>query len=147
MTTALHLCTPDDAETLSGLMARFAAEHDLPQTEDARRQAVAPLLEGHPYGMAYLFGPQRAPVGYLIATVSWTLDTGGLEATIDEFYLRDAVRDRGITTEVLIGIGKTFKANGLHKLHVIVPKGDSTEAYNKAGFSNSKTATTLTRAL
>ena len=138
MTTALHLATPEDAPILFDLMARFASEHALTKGAEDRQSAVAPLLEGHPYGMAYLLGPRRAPVGYLIITLGWSLDLGGTEAIVSELFLRDAVRGRGISTEVLIAIAKSLKSSGIKALHVDIQSQDAVEqaAIGKAGFTS-----------
>jgi len=147
MSTALHLATAEDAPILTGLMARFANEHQLPQAAEQRTDAVAPLLDGHPYGMAYLLGPKRAPVGYMIVTISWSITSGGLEASIDEFYLRDAVRGRGISTEVLIALAKSLKESGLKTVHFAAQTEEGLTHIEKAGFSPMESPSRLSRAL
>lgn len=149
MSTALHLCTPDDAERLSGLMARFADEYALEQSADARLEAVQPLLEGHPYGMAYLLGPARAPVGYLIVTLGWSIELGGLEGWVDELYVRPAIRGRGIASEVLHAVSKSLKTAGVRAIHLEVDReAPATQRlYQKAGFALRDRYSLMTRTL
>ena len=74
MNTAIHLATPAELEPLLALVARFHDEMGIPSDDTLRRAAVAPLLEGSPLGAAYLFGPARAPIGYVIVTFGWSLE-------------------------------------------------------------------------
>lgn len=147
MSTALHLASPEDAPILTGLMARYAEEHQLAQSADDRENAVTPLLDGHPYGMAYLLGPKRAPVGYMIVTISWSMTSGGLEASIAEFYLREAVRGRGISTETLIALAKSLKESGLKALHFAAKADEDMDQIQKAGLTPSDIPSRLSRSL
>ena len=53
------------------MVAAFHAEAGIAQDDAGRRAALAPLLEGSPYGAVYLIGPARAPVGYLAVCFTW----------------------------------------------------------------------------
>ena len=149
MSTALHLCTPDDAARLGDLMTRFAQEYGLDQTPEDRAAALAPLLDGHPYGMAYLLGPSRASVGYLIVTLGWSIELGGMEAWLDEIYIRPPVRGRGIATEVLHALSKTLKQAGVRALHLEVDReAEATQRlYRRAGFALRDRHCLITRGL
>jgi ribosomal protein S18 acetylase RimI-like enzyme len=137
MTTSVRLCRPEDAERLSGLMAQFRDEFGLTESDDARARAVAPLLDGSPYGMAYLLGPSNAPVGYVIVTLGWGVELGGLEAWIDEIFIRPPVRGRGIATEILIEIGRMLVKAGAKAIHLEVKRTDDKvqALYQRAGFA------------
>lgn len=149
MSTALHLCSAEDAPVLFDLMARYATEHQLSITSDQRVEAVAPLLDSYPYGMAYLFGPRRAPLGYAVLTVSYSIVSGGIEATVDEMYLRDAVRGRGLPAEILHSLATSLKANGVKALHMDVQNCDPSEKaeLSRAAFAQSSQSERMTRTL
>jgi len=134
---ALSLCRPEDAERLTDLMARFAAEYGLAGQDEARNTAVQPLLEGSPYGAAYLFGPPRAPTGYLIVTFGWSIELGGMEAWIDEIYVRTAVRGRGLATEALFALARALREAGVAAIHLEVDRDDpaAQRLYRKCGFA------------
>lgn len=136
MSAALHLAKPDDLDRLTGLVAAFHAEQGIEQTDAARRAGLAPLLEGIPHGAAYLIGPARAPIGYVIVTFGWSVEFGGMDAFIDELYLRRAVRRRGIATEVLISLPKALADAGVKGLHLEVDREDepAQRLYARAGF-------------
>ena len=136
MSAALHLAKTDDLNRLLPLVAAFHAEIGLESDDEARRQGLEPLLAGIPHGAAYLIGPARAPMGYVIISFGWSLEMGGLDGFVDEIYLRPAVRGRGIATEVLIDLPKALAGAGIRALHLEV--GRSNEAakrlYARAGF-------------
>lgn len=134
---ALTLCRPEDAERLADLMARSAAEYVLAGRDEARNTAVQPLLEGSPYGAAYLFGPPRAPTGYLVVTFGWSIELGGMEAWIDEIYVRTAVRGRGLATEALFALARALREAGVAAIHLEVDRDDpaAQNLYRKCGFA------------
>lgn len=136
MSTALHLAKPDDLDRLAALVTAFHAEEGLESTDETRRAAIAPLLDGIPHGAAYLIGPSRAPMGYVIVTFGWSLEMGGMDAFVDEIYLRPAVRGRGIASEILISLPKALAQAGVRALHLEVDRDNEAAArlYTRAGF-------------
>ena len=112
------------------------AETGIKSSEDAREAAVTPLLEGSPHGAVWLIGPRAAPVGYIAITFSWSLASGGLVGRIDEFFIRDAVRGRGVGTEVLVALIKELEASGLTALHREIGEDARTMGlYRRLGFA------------
>jgi len=137
MTAALSLARPDDLARLAALVAAFHAEAGIAQDEESRAAALAPLLEGSPHGCVYLVGPRRAPIGYVVVTFGWSVEFGGLDAIVDEVFLRPAVRGRGIATEALIALSKTLGAAGVRGLHLEVDREDAAaqRLYARCGFA------------
>jgi ribosomal protein S18 acetylase RimI-like enzyme len=136
MSAALHLAGPADLDRLCALVGAFHAEEGLASTEEARHAAIAPLLDGIPHGAAYLIGPTRAPVGYVILSFGWSLEFGGLDAYLDEIYLRPAVRGRGIASETLTALPGALAGGGIRAMHLEVDKGNepAKRLYARLGF-------------
>ncbi len=136
MSAALHLAKPDHLDRLLALVAAFHAEEGLQSTDEARRKGIAPLLEGIPHGAAYLIGPARAPMGYVIVSFGWSVEFGGMDGFLDEIYLRPAVRGRGIAGEILLSLAKALAAAGVHALHLEVARDNKSakHLYNRLGF-------------
>ncbi len=146
---ALTLCGPEEAERLADLMSRFADEYGMAGRDEARNASVAPLLDGSPYGAAYLFGPTRAPTGYLIVTFGWSIEMGGMEAWIDEIYVRTAVRGRGLATEALFALARALRDAGVTAIHLEVDRDDpaAQKLYRKCGFAPRDRYSLMTMAL
>lgn len=121
---SLHLATPDDAERLFPLVAAFHAERGFDTSPEHQNAALTPLLEGTPHGAVWLIGPRRAPVGYIVVTFGWSVEFGGLDAIVDELYIRPAVRRRGMGFEALNGIAKALKDAGVCALHLEADRED-----------------------
>lgn len=136
MRAALHLAGPDDLTALLPLVAAYHEFEGIASDTDHRESALAPLLEGSPLGCVYLIGPRRAPVGYIVITFGWSMEFGGMEGFIDEFFVRQSVRGRGVGSEVLAGLLPQLDAAGLRALHLEARAGDERlrKLYARAGF-------------
>jgi ribosomal protein S18 acetylase RimI-like enzyme len=139
MSAALHLAKPDDLDRLSTLVAACHTEVGLNSTEETRRTGIAPLLDGVPHGVAYLIGPARAPMGYVIVGFGWSVQLGGMNGVLDGIYLRPAVRGRGIATEILVALPKALAGAGLVALNLEVDPANerALRLYTRAGFKPS----------
>lgn len=149
MTTAIHLATSDDAPRLLTLIAAFHAECGIERSDEQREAALMPLLQGSPLGAAWLFGPAKAPTGYTIITFGWSMEMGGMDAFIDELFIRPSVRKRGIASEVLMAISSSLAGVDVKALHLEVDRSDDAtqRLYTRAHFKLRDTYSLMTRLL
>lgn len=122
--TAITLARPDDLDRLLPLVAACHAEAGLVLEETRRRAALQPVLDGSPHAAAYLIGPPRTPIGYVVISFGWSLVHEGLDGTVDEIYIRPAVRGRGIGTEVMSALPRALAGAGLKALHLAIRRDD-----------------------
>ncbi|WP_298857045.1 N-acetyltransferase [uncultured Sulfitobacter sp.] len=136
MSAALTLAGPDHLDKLLSLVEAFHTEADMTSTEESRRAGLAPLLGDIPYGCVYLIGPPRAPIGYMVITLTWSVEYGGLDGNIDELYIRPGVRGRGIASEALVALPKALSGAGLRTIHLEVDRTNASalKLYRRAGF-------------
>ncbi len=136
MSTALHLAKSQDQDRLLAMVNAFHAEQGIEMGDEARLAGIEPLLNGSPLGVAYLMGPVRAPVGYVIVCFGWSVEFGGMDGFIDELYVRSAVRGRGIATEVLTTLPQALADAGIRALHLEVDRDNAAaqRLYARAGF-------------
>ncbi|MEM9854197.1 MAG: GNAT family N-acetyltransferase [Pseudomonadota bacterium] len=134
--TSLHRAGPDDHAILARLVADFHAEEQIDTDERHRQRGMRPLLEGSPHGEFFLLGPKRAPAGYALVCYGWSLEYGGLDAYLDEFYLRPGVRNRGIGSDALHAIAQYLTAKGALALALEVDFDNEAalHTYTKLGF-------------
>ncbi|PVA08078.1 GNAT family N-acetyltransferase [Thalassorhabdomicrobium marinisediminis] len=149
MTTAIHLAGPEDAPRLLALVTACHEETGIARSEDHRAAALAPLLEGSPLGAAWLFGLAKAPTGYIIITFGWSVEHGGMDATVEELFIRPSVRKRGIASEVLSAISASLRGAGITALHVkLDPADEATQRlFARAHFKPHARAAVMTRSL
>ncbi|MCC1494390.1 GNAT family N-acetyltransferase [Cognatishimia sp. F0-27] len=122
---SLHLATEDDADRLLAMVAAFHGETGFESDEIRRAEAIGPLLDGSPHGAIWLIGPRRAPVGYIAVSFGWSLEYGGLDAIVDELYIRAAVRGRGMGGEALNALARSLREAGVKAMHLEAQREDT----------------------
>ncbi|WP_456390482.1 N-acetyltransferase family protein [Profundibacter sp.] len=149
MSAALHLAKPDDLPRLQALVARLHADEGIEQTDEARAAALMPLLEGSPHGAAYLVGPRKGPVGYIIISFGYSVKMGGIDSFIDEFYIRENVRGRGMGGEVLRALMPALADYGVKALNLEVGRDNlnAKRLYSRLGFAAREKYHLMTRRL
>jgi len=136
VTAALTLANAEDLPRLLPMIAANHAEAGIDQSDDARRDAVTPLLDSSPHGAVWLIGPRRAPVGYIAMSFGWSIGLGGMNGTLDEFFIREGVRGRGMGTEVLSMLLPQLSQAGLVAMSLTVApqNAQAQRLYERAGF-------------
>lgn len=135
--SSLRLATTDDLDRLMTLVAGFHAQSGIEQDEDTRRGALAPLLEGSPHGAIWMIGPRVAPVGYIAVSFGWSIEFGGLDAFLDEIYVREKVRGRGMGSEALAALLRALSEQGIAAMHLEVDTANDAaqRLYRRVGFA------------
>lgn len=136
--SSLRLATPDDLERLLPLVAGFHAEEGIEQDDDTRRGALAPLLEGSPHGAIWMIGPRVAPVGYIAVSFGWSIEFGGIDAFLDEIYVRERVRGRGMGSEALAALVRALTGQGITAMSLEVDTDNQRvrALYERMGFQS-----------
>ncbi|WP_300514931.1 GNAT family N-acetyltransferase [Aliiroseovarius sp.] len=147
--STLRLASTDDLDRLVSLVERYHALEGIEQDDETRRAALTPLLEGSPYGAIWLIGPRSAPVGYVAVTFGWSIELGGLDAIVDEFFIRDRVRGRGMGSEALGSLARALADQGVRALHLEVATGNDAarRLYGRLGFASRDRYHLMTRLL
>jgi len=147
--TAMRLANANDLDRLMPMVEAFHREMGIASDPMDREEALKPLLEGSPFGMIYLVGLDRAPMGYAILTLSWAVEFGGMDAFLDEFWVRPAVRGRGIGTDILTRLPAALGAHGIKAIHLEVDRADAAtrRMYNRAQFEDRERYMLMTRKL
>lgn len=114
--STLHLARPDDLTALLPMAAALHADRGAPDDPAHLTAALAPLLDGAPHGAVWLVGPRRAPVGFVTVSFGWSLDFGGMIATVEGIFVRPTVRGRGIASEALNLLAGRLREAGVHAI-------------------------------
>ncbi len=146
---SLHLAGPPDLPKLLPMVSGFHAEMGFDTTADHQSGAIMPLLDGSPHGAIWLVGPRRAPVGYVAVSFGWSVEFGGLDAIVDELYVRPAVRRRGMGQEALDALAFALRETNVRALHLEVDRDDSAAQrfYARARFAPRDRYIFMTRTL
>jgi GNAT superfamily N-acetyltransferase len=146
---SLHLATAEDAAKLLPLVAALHLDQGFRTDAAHQEMAILPLLEGSPHGAVWLIGPRRAPVGYIVVSFGWSVEFGGMDAIVDELFVRPAVRGRGMAGEAINALGQALKQSTVKALHLEVDRSNDTamRLYQRCGFAARDSYTYMTRKL
>ena len=125
MSAALTLAKPEDLDRLDSLVG--ACHQEIGHDMDAghRRSGLQHALADSPHAAAYLIGPARAPVGYVMLSFGWSLERVGHHCTVEQIYVRSGVRGRGIASEVLSKLTGMLKSTGIRTVYIQSSEDDS----------------------
>lgn len=125
----------EDAEVLVALAHAFHAEEGraLDATSEA---ALVAMTRGEPLAQAWLVRIAHRPSGYLIITLGYSVEYGGRDGFIDDFYLVPDARGQGIGRQVLEFAFVQAAGLGIRTLHLEVEMDNlrATRLYRNAGF-------------
>lgn len=126
-----------DRAALEAMVRAYYAEDGL--TFDERRQgaALSALVANDPLCLAWLVQSAGETVGYVVVTVSFSVESGGRDGFIDELYIAPSMRGRGIGAQVLSLVEHEARARGLARLYLEVAHGNpALSLYRRAGFTD-----------
>jgi ribosomal protein S18 acetylase RimI-like enzyme len=127
---------PDDAAAFLALMQEYY-EYDAHEFhQEKARRALEPLLASPVYGLAWLIQDGKLVIGYAVITFGYSLEFGGRDAFLDELYLRENYRGRGIGTRIIqhtLDVCQTHGVKALH-LEVMAQNTRAQELYRRLGF-------------
>ena len=117
--TLLRRAAAGDETRLLALIREFCAVDNHDYDEARLRRALGPLLDGDELGVVWLIGEDA---GYAVVTWSYSLESGGPDALLDEIYLRD--RGRGAGSGAMAEIFADLERRGITRMFL------ETEAHN-----------------
>lgn len=109
---ALRRATAADLETLLPLIEDFCVIDEHPYVPARVRRALGPLLADDTHGVVWLIGDP--PDGYAVLTWSYSLESGGRDALLDEIFLRE--RGQGLGSAALAAIYDDLRARGITRI-------------------------------
>lgn len=134
----LELAGPAQLEELLPLVAAYHAFEEVETSAEQRRSSVGKLLQDKRLGEIWLVRNVDILVGYIAVCYSYSIEFGGRDAFVDEFYIAAAERGRGIGGRVLKEIAVLLQARGIVAVHLEVDGQNerARAAYARAGFSS-----------
>ena len=130
------LATAADEDLLLELMQEFYIIEHLPYDEQVACRALKELWSHTHLGRIYLIHSEGKAAGYLVITFGFSLEFHGRDAMVDELYLREAFRGRGLGRESLELVEAVCRQEGIQAVHLEVDHVNlrAQEVYRKAGY-------------
>ena len=131
----LRAVGPDDLNALLRMAVSFNEEDGHPLSAGGRR-ALKLLCEGTPHGCGFMIERRGSAVGYLVIGLGFSIEYGGIDAFLDEFYVEPAHRGGGVGSaalDALDAVARRMKIKALH-LEAMPQNRRVMELYARHGF-------------
>ncbi|HXV24547.1 MAG TPA: GNAT family N-acetyltransferase [Alphaproteobacteria bacterium] len=132
---AIRPARAEDLDRLLGFAEDFYAEDGHVLTDDGRR-ALTGIVAGEPAARAWVFELEGRMVGYGVVTVGFSVEHGGRDGFLDDFYLAPKARGRGLGRRALEFLVEEARKLGIRVLHLEVETGNERALglYRRSGF-------------
>lgn len=138
MKPVFSLASDSDTAELVELMREFYAFEHIAFDEEGARSALRQILSEGRFGVVHLIrvDAEEAAAGYLVLTFGFSLEFHGRDAFIDELYLRENFRGRGIGRACIEFAAEVCRAKGIAALHLEVERANTRAQalYRREGF-------------
>jgi diamine N-acetyltransferase len=116
----LRAASQRDVEQMLGWVAELYRHDSIPFDPAIARPALMALLADPRLGQVWLIMLDGQPVGYLIVAFGYSLEFGGRTALLDELFVAEAYRGRGLGTDALRFAADTCRQLGVRALQLEV---------------------------
>jgi len=136
MITEIRLATIRHIEDLLPLVAAYHEFEGVVQDPQKRRNAVAEMLITPDFGFVWRIYSDDALAGYIAITLGYSIEFGGKDGFVDEFYLSTEFRGKGIGKKVLTKVLEQLRNDEIKALHLEVAQSNqrARELYEALGF-------------
>lgn len=106
--------------------------------EGVARPALRQILSDHSLGRVWLIEVDGSAVGYVVLTLGFSLMYLGRDAFVDEIYVRENYRGRGVGRRGLEFVEGVCRELGVRALHLEVGRANANAqaVYRRAGFAD-----------
>jgi ribosomal protein S18 acetylase RimI-like enzyme len=122
MKVEIKIASIADLEILLPLVRAFHEFENLQIADDRRKSSLITLLGNKNLGGIWLIYGDLQPVGYIVLCGGYSIEFGGKDAFIDEFYISPEFRGRGIGTQTLESIKLAAKDLDIRAIHLEVAR-------------------------
>jgi len=135
----IRLATLTDVDVLVALMRQFYAEANFTLSEHGAARAFEALLDDSRLGQVWVIEQDGHPAGFVVLTVSFSMEYGGLRGFVDDFYVAPQYRNHGLGHAALETVKTACRRRGVRSLLVETgPDNDAAlSAYRSVGFTDS----------
>jgi ribosomal protein S18 acetylase RimI-like enzyme len=114
----------------------FNDEDGHPLSAGGRRALKALCMGETPHGLGFMIEHDGKPIGYLVIGLGFSVEFGGVDAFLDELYIDEDHRGRGLGTSALEELGKVARRLKIKALHLeAMPANDgAARLYERQGF-------------
>jgi len=135
VTTIVRRAAPADLPVLLELVGEYCQADDHDFDETVARAGLEPLLLDDTFGAIWIIDPAPDTAdGYVVVTWGWSIEIGGLDVVLDEFYVRS--RGEGKGSDALRVIEAECRRRGVKRifLETELVNVDARRLYERHGY-------------
>lgn len=131
-----RLADESDLACLIPLCERYHVFEELSISASHRERALRELLQNRTFGVVLICRLSSRAVGYIALCFGYSIELNGREAFVDELFVDEEYRGRGIGSLLLDTAIDFLQENKIAALHLEVARENSAaiELYGKRGF-------------
>jgi GNAT superfamily N-acetyltransferase len=136
LSLALISATTADVPELLGMVRDYHAFDHLGFDADVIRPLLAEIISRPELGRLWMIRIDGQDAGYMLLTFGFSLEFGGRNAFIDEFFIKANWRERGFGKQAMRAAQFVAQGLGLKAVHLEVTRGNRAALglYGKMGF-------------
>jgi GNAT superfamily N-acetyltransferase len=136
ITPVLRAAAREDLPELARFIQAYYRFEGIPFDLYRLERGLVPLLERRDLGRVWLVDVNGVAAGYFILCFGYSIEKGGRDAMIDEFFIDPAYRNRGVGRQVLEQVIAEARALGIVSLFLEVSRDNAAaqRRYAAAGF-------------
>jgi GNAT superfamily N-acetyltransferase len=144
-----RLANNADLQLILSLMQQFYAIDGYEFDEPSAHIALKTLIEDSSLGRVWMIQTSAEVIGYVVLAFGYSLEYHGRDAWIDELFLLDSYRNRGLGTKTLEFVLEQCHLLGVQALHLEVEQTNvaGQALYRKMGFAAHEQRSFMTRRL
>jgi GNAT superfamily N-acetyltransferase len=125
-----------DIERLLAFMQEFYAHEQIEFNPRLARAALIGIIWDESLGRVWVIRVAGEAIGYAVVTLGYSLEFNGRDAILDELFLSEAHRGKGIGKAALAFVESACRALGANALHLVVERENTgaQAVYRQAGF-------------
>lgn len=117
------------------MVRAYYEEDGLVYRDDRQSRALEILVAGDRLAKAWLIDVEDVTAGYVVITMSFSIETGGRDGFIDEFFIKPELRNHGLGRRVLDLVDEEARMQGLGRMYLEVEHGNrAIRLYRRAGY-------------
>ena len=112
----------NDIDLLLDMISEFYKHEQIQFKKEILRSAIIDIIQNPFLGKIWLIKLDSEVIGYFALTFIFSFEYGGRNALLDEFFIKDKYRRRGIGKHTLKFIEQQSRMNNIHAVHLQVNK-------------------------
>lgn len=125
MTLSLQALQKDDLEKLLPMARRFYADDGHAWVEEIQMRGLTMICQGDPHGRGYFITLDGQPIGYVVFAFGFSIEVGGYDCFLDEFFIEAPWRGQGLGRQALALLETEVKNLGGRRLCLEAERANS----------------------